>query len=380
MDFALSEEQQAIFDMARAFGEAEIAPHARDWDKAGEIPKDALAEAGRARLRRALRVRGPRRLGPQPARRDAGLRGAVRSCPSVAAFLSIHNMCAKMLESYGTGLALKAPPAPRAADGDLPLLLPDRTRLRLGRGRAEDPAVRTNEGYALTGTKAFISGGGIRTPTSSWPAPARTARGHLGARGGGRGRGAQLRRARGQDGLALAAHAPGAARRARVPAENLLGEEGHGFRYAMAGLDGGRLNIAACSLGAAQAALDATLAYMGERKAFGQSIDQFQALQFRLADMEIELEAARVFLRQAAWKLDTGARTRPRPAPWPRSFVTETGSRRGGPVPATSWRLRLPRGLRDREGGARPARAPDPRRHERDHAPDRGAQMLAARG
>ena len=86
-----------------------------------------------------------------------------------------------------------------------------------------------------------------------------------------------------------------------VPAENLLGEEGQGFRYAMKGLDGGRLNIAACSLGAAQAALDATLAYMRERTAFGRPIDQFQALQFRLADMEIELEAARVFLRQAAW-------------------------------------------------------------------------------
>ena len=89
-----------------------------------------------------------------------------------------------------------------------------------------------------------------------------------------------------------------------IPAANLLGEEGKGFRYAMAGLDGGRLNISACSLGAAQAALDATLRYMAERRAFGQSIDQFQALQFRLADMETELQASRVFLRQAAWKLD----------------------------------------------------------------------------
>ena len=87
-----------------------------------------------------------------------------------------------------------------------------------------------------------------------------------------------------------------------VSAENLLGEEGSGFRYAMAGLDGGRLNISACSLGAAQAAMNAALLYMSERKAFGKSLDQFQALQFRLADMEIQLQAARIYLRQAAWE------------------------------------------------------------------------------
>ncbi|MGH1354218.1 MAG: acyl-CoA dehydrogenase family protein, partial [Thalassovita sp.] len=92
----------------------------------------------------------------------------------------------------------------------------------------------------------------------------------------------------------------------KIPAQNLVGSEGDGFKYAMMGLDGGRLNISACSLGAAQAALTQTLQYMGERKAFGKSIDQFQALQFRLADLEIELQAARTFLRQAAWKLDNG--------------------------------------------------------------------------
>ncbi|HDR29486.1 acyl-CoA dehydrogenase family protein, partial [Rhodovulum sp.] len=111
------------------------------------------------------------------------------------------------------------------------------------------------------------------------------------------------------------------------PAANLLGEEGKGFRYAMMGLDGGRLNIAACSLGAAQAALDATLAYMRERKAFGQSLDRFQALQFRLADAEIELQAARTFLRQAAWKLDTQAPDATKFCAMAKKFVTEAGSR-----------------------------------------------------
>ena len=106
----------------------------------------------------------------------------------------------------------------------------------------------------------------------------------------------------------------------------LLGKEGQGFRYAMAGLDGGRLNIAACSLGAAQWALDTTLAYMAERQAFGQPIDRFQGLQFRLADMEIEMQAARTFLRQAAWKLDEGHPDATVFCAMAKKLVTETGS------------------------------------------------------
>jgi alkylation response protein AidB-like acyl-CoA dehydrogenase len=113
----------------------------------------------------------------------------------------------------------------------------------------------------------------------------------------------------------------------KIPAANLVGTEGDGFKYAMAGLDGGRLNISACSLGAAQSALTQTLQYMSERKAFGKSIDQFQALQFRLADMEIELQAARTFLRQAAWKLDTGAPDASKFCAMAKRFVTETGSK-----------------------------------------------------
>jgi alkylation response protein AidB-like acyl-CoA dehydrogenase len=118
-----------------------------------------------------------------------------------------------------------------------------------------------------------------------------------------------------------------AGRTCPIPAGNLIGEEGRGFAYAMAGLDGGRLNISACSLGAAQAALDATLTYMGERKAFGKTIDQFQALQFRLADMEIEMQAARIMLRQAAWKLDQGAPDATAFCAMAKRFVTETGSK-----------------------------------------------------
>jgi alkylation response protein AidB-like acyl-CoA dehydrogenase len=110
----------------------------------------------------------------------------------------------------------------------------------------------------------------------------------------------------------------------RIPAENLLGEEGEGFAYAMAGLDGGRLNIAACSLGAAQTALDKALHYMGERQAFGQTLDQFQGLQFKLADMETELQAARVLLRQAASKLDNDAEDATKFCAMAKRFVTDT--------------------------------------------------------
>jgi alkylation response protein AidB-like acyl-CoA dehydrogenase len=328
MDYALSEEQQAIFDMARAFGEAEIAPHARDWDAAGEIPKTLwpkLAELGFGGLYVSEEAGGA-----GLSRLDATLvfEALSRSCASVAAFLSIHNMCAKMLEAYA---------APALRDRLLPPALSMEIFLSYcltEPGSGSDAAAlktrarRTNEGYELTGTKAFISGGGY---SDAYVVMART--GEDGPRGisalvvedgtpglsfGGledkMGWRSQPTRAVQLDG-------------AQVPSENQLGEEGHGFRYAMAGLDGGRLNIAACSLGAAQAALDATLVYMGERKAFGQSIDRFQALQFRLADMEIELEAARVFLRQAAWKLDTGAPDATKACAMAKKLVTETGSR-----------------------------------------------------
>jgi len=188
-------------------------------------------------------------------------------------------------------------------------------------------AERTNEGYTLNGTKAFISGGGY---SDAYLVMART--GEAGPRG--------------ISAVYVEAGAPGLSfggledkmgwrsqptrqvqfDECRIDAADLIGEEGKGFSYAMNGLDGGRLNIAACSLGAAQRALDMTLDYMGERKAFGQPIDQFQGLQFRLADMEIDLQAARTFLRQAAWKLDTGAPDATKFCAMAKKRVTETGS------------------------------------------------------
>jgi alkylation response protein AidB-like acyl-CoA dehydrogenase len=327
MDFALSEEQEAIFELARAFGAEHIAPHAREWEAAGTIPRALwarMAELGFGGLYVSEEAGGT-----GLSRLDATLvfEGLSMACPSVASFLSIHNMCAAMLDRYASA-DLKArilAPAVRL-DTVLSYCLTEP-------GSGSDAAALTSraepsaQGYRLNGTKAFISGGGY---SDAYVVMART--GSAGPKGI-----SALVVEAGMAGLSFGGLEDKMGWRAQptrqvqfddciVPAGNLLGEEGAGFRYAMAGLDGGRLNIAACSLGGAQAALNATLAYMGERRAFGQALDQFQALQFRLADLEIELQAARTFLRQAAWKLDQGAPDATKFCAMAKKFVTETGS------------------------------------------------------
>jgi alkylation response protein AidB-like acyl-CoA dehydrogenase len=328
MDFSLSEEQDAIFDMAKAFGEDHIAPHAQAWEKAEEIPKTLwpqLAELG---------------FGGLFVSEDAGGAGLSRldgtlifealsmACPSVSALLSIHNMCAAMIDKFGSD-ALKSQMLPDVVTMNT-FMAYCLTEPGSGSDAAalKTKAVRTETGYALTGTKAFISAGGY---ADAYIVMCRTG-------------------ADGPKGISTVIVPDGAAGlsfggledkmgwrsqptrqvqfdNCEIPAGNLVGDEGKGFTYAMAGLDGGRLNISACSLGAAQAALNKTIAYMAERRAFGKTIDQFQALQFRLADMEIELQAARVVLRQAAWKLDTGAPDATHYCAMAKKFVTEAGSK-----------------------------------------------------
>jgi len=328
MDFALSEEQTAIFDMAHGFGQEHVAPNALAWEAEGTIPKALWTEIGQLGLG-GIYV-SEENGGSGLSRLDATLvfEALSMACPAVAAFLSIHNMCAKMIDLYGSD-DLRARYLPRALTMETVL-----SYCLTEPGSGSDAAAlatraeASGNGYSLTGTKAFISGGGY---SDAYIVMART--GEAGPRGI-----SALLLDDGTEGLSfggLEAKMGWKAQPTRqvqmdgcpVPAGNLLGEEGKGFRYAMAGLDGGRLNISACSLGAAQAALDATLAYMAERRAFGQSIDQFQALQFRLADMEIELQAARTFLRQAAWKLDTGAPDATKFCAMAKKFVTEAGSK-----------------------------------------------------
>ncbi|MEP1197999.1 acyl-CoA dehydrogenase family protein [Tateyamaria sp.] len=328
MDFALTEEQTAIFDMAHAFGQDNIAPHARDWEAQGTIPKELWPEVGA--LGFASLYVSEDAGGSGLSRLDATLvfEALSMACPSVAAFLSIHNMCAKMLDNFASDdLKARVMPSVLSMDTVLSYCLTepgsgsDASALRT-------KAERTNEGYVVNGTKAFISGGGY---SDAYVCMVRT--GEDGPKGV-----SCIYVDDGVDGLSFGALEDKMGWRSQPTAQvqfdncnissaNLVGEEGKGFKYAMMGLDGGRLNIAACSLGAAQTALNSTLAYMGERKAFGQPIDQFQGLQWRLADMEIELQAARTFLRQAAWKLDTGAPDATKFCAMAKKFVTEAGSR-----------------------------------------------------
>ncbi|RBI74627.1 acyl-CoA dehydrogenase [Roseovarius sp. TE539] len=327
MDFALTEEQVAIFDMAHAFGQENIAPHARQWEQDGTIPKELWPQVGELGFG-GLYV-SEEGGGSGLSRLDATLvfEALSMACPSVASFLSIHNMCARMIDTFGSD-DLKARVMP-----DVISMKTFLSYCLTEPGSGSDAvalktrAERTNAGYRLNGTKAFISGGGY---SDAYVVMVRT--GEAGPRGI-----STVYVEDGTKGLSFGGLEDKMGWRSQptrqvqfddcdIPEGNLVGSEGEGFTYAMNGLDGGRLNISACSLGAAQHALDLTRAYMAERKAFGKPIDQFQALQFRLADMEIGLQAARTFLRQAAWKLDAGAPDATKFCAMAKKLVTEKGS------------------------------------------------------
>ncbi len=307
MDFALSEEQAAIRDMARAFAAEEIAPHALEWDQAKHFPVDVLRKA--ASLGMAGIYVSEEQGGTGLTRLDTAviIEELARGCPSIAAYVSIHNMVAGMIDRYGT---------PEQKTRFLPGLmsmdvLSSYCLTEPGSGSdaaaLKTRATRDGEDYILTGQKQFISGAGA---AGLYLVMART------GADGPRGISAFLVTAD-MEGVSFGANErkmgwnaqPTRAvmlDKVRVPASNLLGQEGEGFRFAMAGLDGGRLNIAAAALGGAQAAFDKALSYMRERRAFGQAILDFQALQFRLADMETDLEVVRTFLWRAAGALDGG--------------------------------------------------------------------------
>jgi alkylation response protein AidB-like acyl-CoA dehydrogenase len=303
--FALTEDHIAIRDMARAFAAEKLAPHAIEWDERKHFPVDVLREAaalgmGGVYIAEDVGGSGLTRL-------DAALifEALATGCPSISAYLSIHNMASWMIDAYGSDEQRRQ---------WLPGLV---TMERLASYCLTEPgsgsdaaalktrAMRDGDRYVLNGAKQFISGAGaadlyvvmVRTGEdgprgiSTLVVPADTPGLSFGANERKMGWNAQPTRAV-------------IFENARVPVANRLGEEGIGFRIAMAGLDGGRLNIAACSLGGADAALEKSLVYMAERRAFGKKLDEFQALQFRLADMATELEAARTFLWRAAAALD----------------------------------------------------------------------------
>ena len=308
MDFALSEEQTLIFDMARGFGEEHIAPFAQEWETLGTIPKDLwprIAELGLGGIYVSEEYGGSGLT-----RLDATLvfEALAMSCPAVGSFLSIHNMCGGMIDKFGSEeTKQKWLPSLCSMDKVFSYCL---TEPGSGSDAAalKTRAEKTNEGYKLNGTKAFISGGSY---SDAYVTMVRT--GDDGPKGI-----STVVVEDGTPGLSFGALERKMGWLAQptaqvqfddclVPHDNLIGEEGRGFTYAMAGLDGGRLNIAASALGGAQKALDLTMGYMSERKAFGKPINQFQALQFKLAEFETRLQASRTFLRQAAWKLDNKA-------------------------------------------------------------------------
>ena len=305
MRFGLDEDRTAIREMALGFAAEHIAPHALDWDRDKTFPVETLRAAA------ALGMAGIY------VREDVGGSGLSRldatlifealstGCPTVAAFLSIHNMCAWMIDAYGGDAQRRR---------WLPSLMGMETIASYcltEPGSGSDAAAlrtraaRDGDDYVLTGEKQFISGAGasdlyvcmVRTGEagpagiSAVVVEKDTPGLSFGAEERKMGWNAQPTRAVRFDGC-------------RVPVANRLGAEGQGFRIAMSGLDGGRLNIAACSLGGAQTALDKALAYMGDRRAFGAKLTDFQALQFRLADMATSLEVSRTFLRHAAAALD----------------------------------------------------------------------------
>jgi alkylation response protein AidB-like acyl-CoA dehydrogenase len=305
MQFALTEDQIAVRDMAREFAAEKIAPFALKWDEEKFFPIDVMREAA------ALGVGGIYIRddvgGSALTRFDAALifEALATGCPTVSAFISIHNMASWMIDHYGSD-AQRQKWLPRLCTMEL-LASYCLTEPGAGSDAAalSTRAVRDGDHYVLNGQKQFISGAG---KSDIYVMMART---------GGNGAG-------GISTLVVEGDTPGLSfganerkmgwnaqptravifENVRVPVANRIGEEGIGFKIAMSGLDGGRLNIAACSLGGAQSALDKSLAYLKERRAFGQRLDEFQALQFRLADMAIELEAARSFLWRAAAALD----------------------------------------------------------------------------
>jgi alkylation response protein AidB-like acyl-CoA dehydrogenase len=305
MQFALTEDQIAVRDMAREFAAEKIAPFALKWDEEKLFPVDVMREAA------ALGIGGIYIRddvgGSALTRFDAALifEALATGCPTVSAFISIHNMASWMIDAYGSD-AQRQKWLPRLCTMEL-IASYALTEPGAGSDAAAlgTRAVRDGDHYVLNGQKQFISGAG---KSDVYVVMART---------GGNGAG-------GISTLVVESETPGVSfganerkmgwnaqptravifENARVPIANRLGDEGIGFKIAMSGLDGGRLNIAACSLGGAQSALDKSLAYMKERKAFGQRLDEFQALQFRLADMATELEAARTFLWRAAAALD----------------------------------------------------------------------------
>ncbi|MGE5163387.1 MAG: acyl-CoA dehydrogenase family protein [Sphingobacteriales bacterium] len=326
MDFELSEEQRAFQATAHTFARDEMMPHARDWDEDEIFPVDALRKAA------ALGFGGIYVKedvgGSALSRLDAALifEELAQGCTSTAAYISIHNMAAWMIDAFG-GMSARKNFLPKLCTMEH---FASYCLTEPGAGsdaaNLSTRAQRNGEHYVLDGAKAFISGGGV---SNIYVVMART--GESGPRGI-----SCIVVEKGTPGLSFGVREkklgwktqPTAMvifENCRVPVSNRIGAEGQGFKIAMAGLDGGRLNIAACSIGGAQFCLDRTVDYMKERRQFGSRLADFQALQFRVADYVTELEAARLLLHRAAVAVGEGDPAATRLAAQAKRLATDTG-------------------------------------------------------
>ncbi|MCX8904225.1 acyl-CoA dehydrogenase family protein [Vibrio parahaemolyticus] len=307
MDFELNEDQRAFADTAQQFSLERLAPMAAEWDEKQNFPKDVLREAGELGFLSLYTPEAHGGLGLS--RLDASIvfEQLSMGCTSTTAFMTIHNMVSWMVASFATE-DVRAKYCPKLVTGEW-LGSYCLTEPNAGSDAASLTTTASKKGdtYVLNGGKAFISGAG---ETDVLVVMART--GEAGAKGVS----AFVVPAQ-ADGISYGRKEPKMGWNSQptravtfenvvIPASHLLGEEGQGFIFAMKGLDGGRINIATCSVGTAQQALNQATQYMLERKQFGKSLAQFQALQFKLADMATELVAARQLVRYAASKLDRG--------------------------------------------------------------------------
>ncbi|MFE9287948.1 acyl-CoA dehydrogenase family protein [Streptomyces olivaceus] len=323
---ALTEDQQALVETTLDFAQDHLAPHALGWDRDKHFPVDVLRKAAGLGL------------GGIYVREESGGSGLTRSdgvlvfetlasgCPAIAGYLSIHNMVAWMIDRYGDDPQRERWLPRLCAMEDLASYCLTEPGAGSDAAALTTRAVRDGDGWVLTGVKQFISGAGA---SQSYVVMARTGGGgpdgvsafvvdkddagvSFGPNERKMGWNAQPTRQVVLDGV-------------RLPADRLLGREGEGFRIAMSGLNGGRLGIAACSLGGARSALDRSLAHLADREAFGQRLLDAQALRFRLADMATELAAARALVAQAAHALDRGDPQAPYLCAMAKRFATDTG-------------------------------------------------------
>jgi alkylation response protein AidB-like acyl-CoA dehydrogenase len=327
MPFDLTEDQRLIAETARDFAFERLRPNASRWEAEKRLDRDTLAEM--AALGFAGIYVNEDVGGSGLGRLEAALvfEQLSRGCVSTAAFVSIHNMCSWMIDAFGgEEQRRRFLPALARMDKIASYCLTEPNSGSDAAGLKTRATPHGNSEYVLNGSKAFISGGGF---SDLYVVMART--GEEGARGV-----STFVVEKGTPGLSFGKQEQKMGWQAqptstvifddcRVPAENRIGPEGEGFVYAMRGLDGGRLNIAACSLGGATDALDRALAYAKDRKQFGRAIADFQATQFKLADMATELEASRALLYEAARRLDAKDAEATRFCAMAKRFTTDIG-------------------------------------------------------